>query len=82
MGLIGLLFGWPLAPLRGVIKLGEVIQEEAERQLHDPAVVRRKLEAIEAAMAEGRISEEQAAEQTEQVLQGMIGEPMPEEDGG
>lgn len=79
MGLIGILFGWPLAPIRGVIRLGELFQEEAERELRDPAVVRRKLEETEAARAEGRISEEQQEEQTEQLLEGMIGKPVRKE---
>ncbi|MBB5782724.1 gas vesicle protein GvpG [Nonomuraea jabiensis] len=77
MGLISLLFGWPVAPLRGVIRLGELIQEEVEREMRDPTVVRHRLEEIEAARAAGLISEEEEALQTREVLQGMIGGPGP-----
>ncbi|MER6950175.1 gas vesicle protein GvpG [Nonomuraea sp. NPDC000554] len=75
MGLIGILFGWPVAPLRGVIRLGEVIQEQVEREMRDPAVVRRRLEEIERARAAGQISEEEEALEMQEVLQGMVGGP-------
>ncbi|MEV0973126.1 gas vesicle protein GvpG [Microtetraspora glauca] len=73
MGLGELLFGWPLLPLRGVIKLGEVIQEQAERELHDPAIARRELEEIAEARAAGRISAEEEALAIEQVVRRMSG---------
>ncbi|MBO3746922.1 gas vesicle protein GvpG [Streptosporangiaceae bacterium NEAU-GS5] len=73
MGLISLLFGWPLAPVHGVIRLGQLIQEEAEREMHDPARVRRKLEEIEQLKADGEITEEDAARETELILQPMTG---------
>ncbi|MGV9383897.1 gas vesicle protein GvpG [Nonomuraea sp. NPDC003707] len=78
MGLLSLVFGWPLAPLRGVIRLGELIQEEVERELRDPTVVRHRLEEIEESRAAGLISEEEALE-TQEVLQGMMGGPGPVE---
>lgn len=73
MGLGTLLFGWPLLPLKGVIKLGELLRDQVERELHDPAVVRRRLEEVEEARAAGRISEEEENRRTEEILQGMIG---------
>ncbi|MBT2235693.1 gas vesicle protein GvpG [Nonomuraea sp. NEAU-A123] len=75
MGLIGLIFGWPLAPVKAVIRLGELIQEQAEQELHDPAVVRRRLEEIERSRADGLITEEEEALQMRQVLQSMTGGP-------
>ncbi|TDD09383.1 gas vesicle protein G [Nonomuraea deserti] len=75
MGLISSLFTWPLAPMRGVIRLGELIQEQVDRELHDPAVVRRELEAIEEARNEGRMSEEEAAEAMEEILARLTGPP-------
>ncbi|WP_113699854.1 gas vesicle protein GvpG [Nonomuraea lactucae] len=72
MGLISLLFGWPLAPVQGVIRLGELIQEQVEAEMRDPAVIRRELEEIDEAADEGVISEEEHAEQMEQVLQKVI----------
>ncbi|MEV0198623.1 gas vesicle protein GvpG [Nonomuraea sp. NPDC050691] len=75
MGLLGLLFGWPLAPIKGVIRLGELIQEQVERQMSDPAAVRRELEEIERDAAEGLISEEEQEERMREVLARMIGPP-------
>lgn len=62
MGLLTLPFRLPFLPLQGVINLAGIIEEEADRQLHDPAAIRRQLEAIAAARAAGRISPEEAAE--------------------
>lgn len=62
MGLLTLPFRLPLLPLRGVVRLAQVIQEEAESQLADPATVRRELEQIEHRLAAGEISEEEAAQ--------------------
>ncbi|MFI7440516.1 gas vesicle protein GvpG [Nonomuraea indica] len=76
MGLFGLLFGWPLAPVRGVIRLGELIQEQVEREMSDPAAVRRELEELDRVLAAGLISEEEHAERMQEVLQRMIGAPV------
>ncbi|MEV4104774.1 gas vesicle protein GvpG [Nonomuraea sp. NPDC049649] len=73
MGLGTLLFGWPLLPLYSVVKLGELLRDQVERELHDPAVVRRRLEEVEQARAAGRISEEEEARAVDEILQGMIG---------
>ena len=68
MGLLTAILGFPLAPLKGVIKLGEILRDEAERVLYDPAVARRELEEIERARDAGEISEEEADEAMQQVL--------------
>ncbi|GIH27738.1 gas vesicle protein [Acrocarpospora phusangensis] len=80
MGLLTSILGAPLAPLKGVIRLGELLRDEAERRMHDPAVARRELEEIDAARAAGEISEEEADEAMNLVLQRMTGQPseMPE----
>ena len=52
-------FRFPLLPVRGLIQLGEVIQEEAERQLHDPARIRRELEDAQRRYEAGEISDEE-----------------------
>ncbi|MFI9594529.1 gas vesicle protein GvpG [Nonomuraea sp. NPDC052265] len=73
MGLGTLLFGWPLMPVYAVVKLGELLRDQVERELHDPAVVRRRLEEVEQARAAGRISEEEEERAVEEILQGMVG---------
>lgn len=62
MGLLTLPFGLPLLPVRGVVRLAQLIQDEAERQLADPATARRELELIEQRRAAGEISDEEAAQ--------------------
>jgi hypothetical protein len=56
-----LLFRLPLMPLRRVVQLGEVLHDHAERELRDPASVRRQLEQAEQARASGEISDEDLA---------------------
>lgn len=73
MGLISLIFGWPLAPVQGVIRLGELIQDQIERELRDPAVIRRQLEEIEERAAYGEISEEEAAQAVERIFEQLAG---------
>jgi uncharacterized membrane protein len=62
MGLVTLLFRLPVLPLRGVIHLAELIGDEAERQLHDPARVRRALEEAQQRWAVGEISDEELSQ--------------------
>ncbi|MBP2707855.1 gas vesicle protein GvpG [Microbispora sp. RL4-1S] len=73
MGLFGAILGLPLAPVRVVIRLGELIQEQVEHELRDPAAVRRRLEAIEEARRTGQITEEEEAQAVEEVLRLMSG---------
>ncbi len=62
MGLITGLLTLPLAPVRGTIWVAEQIQEEAERQYYDPGVIRRELEEVERLRTDGEISEDEAEE--------------------
>lgn len=73
MGLFSLLFGWPVATVKGVIRLGELIQEQAEREMRDPVSIRHRLEEIERLEAEGAISKEDAAREMELVSRLMTG---------
>jgi hypothetical protein len=68
MGLLTLPFRLPLLPVQGVIRLAELIQDEAERQLHDPAAVRAELEEAERLAADGVISDEELAERQQEAL--------------
>ena len=71
MDLLTLLFRLPFLPVRGFVRLTEIIRDEADRQLHDPAMVRRQLEEAEDARAAGRISGEELA-QIEQAAVGRL----------
>ena len=68
MGLLTLPFRLPFLPMQAVVRLAEVIQEEAERTYYDPATIRRELAEIERARASGEISEEEAAQLQDEVI--------------
>ena len=72
MGLLTLIFRLPLLPVRGFIRLGEVIQDEAERQLHDPARVRHELEQAEEQRAAGQISEDEMVSRQAEATAGLF----------
>jgi Gas vesicle protein G len=61
-------FKLPLLPLRGTVRLAQTIQEEADRQLADPATVRRQLEDVERAHAAGEISDQEAADLEREIV--------------
>ncbi|MFB4266452.1 gas vesicle protein GvpG [Nonomuraea sp. GTA35] len=73
MGLVSSIFTWPLAPVRGLMRLGELIQEQIDRELRNPAAVRRRLEEIEAARQAGTITEEEEREAVESILRQATG---------
>ncbi|MFF0814872.1 gas vesicle protein GvpG [Rhodococcus sp. NPDC003318] len=75
MGLFSAILGLPLAPLRGVIWLGEVIQQRVEQQMTDPTVIRRELEAIDEKARAGELSPEEQRAAQSQVLGRLIPQP-------
>jgi Gas vesicle protein G len=68
VGLFSSLFTWPLAPVRGVVALGELIQHQVDRELNDPARTRRALEELEEARRRGDVSAEEERRLQEQIL--------------
>ena len=72
MGLVTSLLTLPLAPVKGVMWLGEVIQEQVEQQMHDPANMRRELEQIEEARQSGELTQEQMDDAQQAVLNRMM----------
>ncbi|MFG3614433.1 gas vesicle protein GvpG [Nocardia exalbida] len=73
MGLLSTILSLPVAPVRGVIWLGEVIQDQVDQKMHDPATMRRELEEIDAAAAAGQLSEEERKQAQQAVLDRMTG---------
>jgi hypothetical protein len=63
---LGQLFRLPFLPLRGVIRLAELIGDEAEHQLHDPVLVRRQMEEAEREWRAGNITEEELSRVVEE----------------
>lgn len=68
MGLLTGIAGLPVAPVRGVVGIARVLEEQADRQLKDPAVVARRLEEIEEAWEAGEITDEERDQLQEEVL--------------
>ena len=61
MNLLTMLFRLPLLPLQGIIQLAELLRDQAEQELHDPAAVRHQLEELERSVQAGEVSREDAA---------------------
>ena len=59
MGLLTLLPRLPFLPIQVTIRIAQLIQEETEQQLRDPARVRRELEEAQHQRAIGGISEDE-----------------------
>ena len=76
MGLVTGLLGLPLAPLRATVWVAEQIEEEAERRLNDPGVIRRQLEEIADARRAGGLSDEDA-DRAERELVARLTRPRP-----
>ncbi|AVP68907.1 gas vesicle protein G [Rhodococcus hoagii] len=68
MGLFSAIFGLPLAPVRGVVWIGEVVRRQVEEETTSPAAMRRDLEAIEEGRRSGEISEDEAAQAEDEIL--------------
>jgi hypothetical protein len=61
MGLVTGLLTLPLAPVRGVAWVAEILAEEAERELAAATSPERALAELEAAHAAGEVSDEEFA---------------------
>ena len=68
----------PLAPVRGVIRLGEVIQRQVEQELRSPANTRRKLEELDEARERGEISADEEKHVQRQILETRVKPGIPE----
>jgi hypothetical protein len=77
MGLLTLPLRLPFLPVQGVIKLGELIGEQAERELYDPARVRRELEEAQRQRDSGEISDQELAQIEDQLASTLVTEPPP-----
>jgi len=69
VGLITGLLTLPLAPVRGVMWVGEQIAEEAERELDEQRSVRRALARLEADLEMGRIGEDEFERREDELLE-------------
>ncbi|MEO3760017.1 gas vesicle protein G [Mycobacterium sp. B14F4] len=72
MGIFSSLFLLPLAPVRGVVALGELIQRQVDLEVNDPARTRRMLEDLEEASSRGEVSPEQERQAQKEILKSRI----------
>lgn len=68
MGLITGLLTLPIAPVRGVVWVAEKLNETAERELHDPHVLRTQLAALNQELEAGDITPEEFEREEERLL--------------
>ncbi len=73
MGLITFILTLPLAPVRGVVAIGEIIREQVEQEMYSPAAIRAELEDIQRRHDEGLISDEEEARAEQAVLDRLTG---------
>jgi hypothetical protein len=69
VGLIKELVLLPVAPVRGVMWVTERVAEEAERKQYSPGAAVQQLEQIQQERARGELSEEQARELEERIIE-------------
>ncbi|WNI27807.1 gas vesicle protein GvpG [Streptomyces sp. ITFR-6] len=68
MGLITGLLTLPIAPVRGVVWVAEKLNDAAERELHDPAVLRTQLAVLNQELEFGDIGLEEFEREEERLL--------------
>ena len=69
MGLITGLLTLPIAPVRGVMWVAEKLNDAAERELHDPGVLRAQLALLNREFEDGDISLEEFEREEEELLE-------------
>ncbi len=72
MGLITGLLTLPLAPVRGVAWVAQQVYDQAERELYDPAKIRRELETIEELRAAGQLGDDEAEALEDELVQRLL----------
>ncbi|MEU2025129.1 gas vesicle protein GvpG [Streptomyces sp. NPDC016469] len=68
MGLITGLLTLPVAPVRGVVWVAEKLNDAAERELHDPDVLRAQLAVLNQELEAGDITIEEFEREEERLL--------------
>lgn len=76
MELLTLLFRLPLMPLRGFVQLGQILHEQAEQELRNPASVRRQIEEAQEARVSGVMSDEDVAQVEGQAVGRLLATPV------
>jgi hypothetical protein len=75
MGLLTGLLTLPLAPVRGVVWVVELIYQHAEQQYYDPAEIRRQLELVDEARRTGELPEQECVALENELLDRLMHGP-------
>jgi len=70
-----LLFRWPLLPMRGLIRLAELLRDQADRELHDPAAVQRQLQEAAEARDAGLLTDEELSQIENEAVGRLLRQP-------
>ena len=73
MDLVTMTVGLPFAPLRGLLALARVLEEEGERELYSPSRVRRELEEIEDEQSNQALSDDDAEARKQEAVTRLVG---------
>ena len=73
MGLISGILTLPLLPLRGTLAVAELLRQEAEGVLNDPARIREELEHVENLRQEGLLTDEEAMAWEDSLIERLTG---------
>lgn len=69
---MGLLSGFFFGPIKGTIWVAEQLKDEAERQFYDPGAIRRELETVAQARQDGTLSDEEATEMEQELIDRLL----------
>lgn len=72
MGLISAIIKAPLAPVTGTAWIAEKILEQAEAEYYDEGAIQARLREVDAARKSGEISEDEAAQAEEQLVERLL----------
>jgi len=72
MGLVSMIFGLPLAPVRGLKAVAEIVRDQVDLELRSPQAIQRRLEELQQEYDAGRLTEEQLYEAEQEVLNQVV----------
>jgi len=81
MDLVTMPLRLPFLPVQALLRLAEVIRDEAEQELYDPALARRELEEVQQARARGAASDEDVARMEREITRRLVTVRVPRDEG-
>jgi hypothetical protein len=72
VGLFTAIVTLPLAPVRAVVSLAEIIQRRVDQEMNNPAAIRKQLEDLEEAHEHGEISREEEDRAQDEIIEARL----------